>query len=97
MNSFSMRRTSAVFILKGLWPKAQGCEERATLGTNRKCSQALKGLSPGVRERRDATLSGLTVSWLFTQGSSFLATLGFKPESLQDSNPLRFAGAVQRT
>ncbi len=79
---------------KGLWPPAQGCEARATLG-----GQSWNGFNPervvllpwcitsenklGHNPFRVAALLA-TIS----QGSSFLATLGFEAESLWDSSSL---------
>src|SRR5204862_3000142 len=91
-----------MFNPKGLRNKAQGCEERATLGKvtddsqpQRGCGMVLFPWSPAT------TLSGLSAMWrAFSQGSSFLATLGFVAESLWDSalwrNALKDAGKVPR-
>src|SRR2546423_3754473 len=71
-------------IPTGLWPPAQGCEERATLGTPRQRSTTPTGLRRHwvFPSHGAATLSGLYSSSSFPQGSSLLATLGFVPESL---------------
>ncbi len=83
----------AIPIPKGLRPPAQGCEERATLGKGSTEAPTLKGLwqaHAGSDVGRDGitTLSGLNSRRRLTQGSSFLATLGFGAESLWDSPPL---------
>ena len=81
-------------IPTGFWPKAQGCEARATLGRrsvnpinrnavvakmNREVETEV-GLNPvGVEIHFDAV----------SQGSSFLATLGWKTQSLWDCRNAR--------
>ena len=55
----------------------KGCEEQATLGVGH------EGLIP---HRRATTPLGLLASDRFSQGGSFLATLGFTPESPWDSS-----------
>src|SRR6266404_1937171 len=45
------------------------------------------GVAARRRNCRDATPLGLRTFSAVTQGSSFLATLGFKPESRWDSSP----------
>src|SRR5437879_8045717 len=74
-------------IPKGLRNKAQGCEERATLGKETDDSQPQRGCGMVLFPWSSATtLSGLfPMSRAFSQGSSFLATLGFIAESLWDS------------
>src|SRR5882724_9777894 len=74
-------------IPKGLCNSAQGCEERATLGKATDDSQPQRGCGIALFPRSSATtLSGLSpMSRAFSQGSSFLATLGFIAESLWDS------------
>src|SRR6476661_3886019 len=74
-------------IPKGLRNKAQGCEERATLGKVTGDSQPQRGCGMVLFPWSSATtLSGLSPMWrAFSQGSSFLATLGFVAESLWDS------------
>src|SRR5258708_30127457 len=74
-------------IPTGLCLSAQGCEERATLGTPAQASPTPTGLRPCplFSSRSAATLSGLYSLCRFPQGSSFLATLGFVSESLWDS------------
>jgi hypothetical protein len=80
-------------IPKGLRPPAQGCEERATLGQRNKYHQPQRGCAgfPGRSNHQrdsveDTTHFGVDVkSTSVTQGSSFLATLGFGAESLWDS------------
>src|SRR5438445_3306233 len=79
-------------IPQGLRPSAQGCEERATLGKGSTEAPTLKGLrqadaSSDVGKDGATTLSGLNPGRHSTQGGSFLATLGFGPESLWDSSP----------
>ncbi len=81
------RRERRAPIPKGLCPPAQGCEERATLGNVCLESQPQRGC---VRPRSlAATPLALWDFFRFTQCSSFLATLGFGPESLWDSLNLR--------
>jgi hypothetical protein len=79
-------------IPKGFCPKAQGCEERATLGhrpTNIPTpkafgvaailfSSAARGICHNLVGVGDAFIP-------FTQGSSYVATLGYMPESRWDS------------
>ena len=76
-------------IPEGLCPSAQGWEARATLGKGGQkvstptglCLYAHgRGLNPVGVEDSFATLS---------QGSSFLTTLGFEPESRWDSSALQ--------
>src|SRR4051812_38749775 len=73
-------------IPKGLRNKAQGCEERATLGKVTDDSQPQRGCGMASFTQSSATtLSGLSTMSAFSQGSSSLATLGFVAESLWDS------------
>ncbi|SRR5258708_9443496 len=78
-------------IPKGLRPPAQGCEERANLGDGPKRPPTLKGLLrcfAGFRMLRSWRHNPVRVEFTWpsrTQGSSFLTTLGFEPESLWDS------------
>src|SRR6266705_1039393 len=74
-------------IPTGLCNSAQGCEERATLGKETDDSQPQRGCGMVLFPSSSATtLSGLSPMWrAFSQGSSFLATLGFVAESLWDS------------
>ncbi|MSU57680.1 MAG: hypothetical protein EXS35_05780 [Pedosphaera sp.] len=77
-------------IPTGFRPKAQGCDAGATLGqrperfTNRNAVAALPFLSAarGVSHNPVGVDENVIP---FTQGSSFLATLGCMPESLWDS------------
>jgi hypothetical protein len=77
-------------IPTGSRPKAQGCEERATLGyrptntPNRNAVAALplSSASHGICHNSFGVDNDLI---LFTQGSSCVATLGFMPESRWDS------------
>ena len=62
-------------IPKGLRPKAQGCEERATLGQWSRKPKPQRGFDLGERAPQVATPLGLLFCASFTQGSSFLATL----------------------
>ncbi len=71
-----------------LRPKAQGCEERATLGPALIISSTPTGLrlcAPLMREGVTQPRWGWDQIALMTQGSSFLATLGFGTESRWDS------------
>ena len=81
-------------IPTGLCLPAQGCEERATLGTFRQRGYNPNGVAaiPVVPSPNAATLSGLYSLSPHPQGSSFLATLGLVPESLWDSISLWAAG-----
>src|SRR5437899_6763641 len=74
-------------IPKGFRNKAQGCEERATLGSHDRSRTTLKGLWPAETggATRPQPRWGCETSTTATQGSSFLATLGFVAESLWDS------------
>jgi hypothetical protein len=77
-------------IPMGFRPKAQGCEERATLGhrpasvLNRNAVAAIP-FSSAVRRigHNPVGVGGDLIS--FTQGSSSVATLGYVPESQWDS------------
>src|SRR5438128_546178 len=73
-------------IPTGLCPPAQGCEERATLGKGAKEIGNPNGVVALGRGdyRRNPVGVGVVRTW-FSQGSSFLATLGFESESLWDS------------
>jgi hypothetical protein len=72
-------------IPKGLCPPAQGCEGRATLGRCPEISQPRWGCAAAVPT--DHNPDGVAGVWRwFSQGSSFLATLGFAAESLWDSS-----------
>ena len=74
----------------GLQRLAQGCEGRATLGEPEEWPPTLKGLRP-VAARRRTFRRWLQPRWgwadsgKLTQGSSSLATLGWRPESRWDS------------
>ena len=75
-------------IPKGFRPKAQGCEERATLGKTRLEISNPNGVA-ALRRRfvSDHCRNPVGVGDFYstpTQGSSFLATLGFETESLWD-------------
>jgi len=77
-------------IPTGFRPKAQGCEERATLGqrpqtiSNRNAVVALplSAAAPGICHN-PVGVDKILIP--FTQGSSCVATLGYRPESLWDS------------
>ena len=77
-------------IPTGFRPKAQGCEERATLGhrpqkiSNRNAVVAIS-FSPAARGicHNPVGVDGNLIP--FTQGSSCVATLGWRPESRWDS------------
>ena len=72
-------------IPKGLRPKAQGCEERATLGNRLAKQQPQRGCDPRCTFTKAETPLGFYLSDPLPQGSSFLATLGFVAESRWDS------------
>ena len=77
-------------IPTGFRPKAQGCDAGATLGIrpqnvfNRDAVAAIPS-SPGALGICHNPVGVGGNKFLFTQGSSFLATLGCMPESLWDS------------
>ena len=77
-------------IPTGFRPKAQGCDAGATLGIrpqnvfNRDAVAAISS-SPGALGICHNPVGVGGNKFLFTQGSSFLATLGCMPESLWDS------------
>src|SRR2546430_336033 len=79
------RKFDGSAIPKGLCLPAQGCEERAPWVPGRVVFNP-NGVASGVK-RRAATPLGLFVFRHVPQGSSFLATLGFEPESLWDTSP----------
>jgi hypothetical protein len=68
-------------IPKGFGRKAQGCEERATLGNRAAIVLNPKGVAP---VRLVSTPLGLASFGISTQGSSFLATLGWETQSRWD-------------
>src|SRR5436309_1390396 len=73
-------------IPKGLRPKAQGCEARATLGVRRKKTTTPTGLRlRALRSSETKPRWGFVFLCQSSQGSSFLATLGFVAESRWDS------------
>jgi hypothetical protein len=89
-------------IPKGLHLSAQGCEERATLGQRLPKATTPTGLRPfgttGRARTNGTCLNPVGVGFFlfhFTQGSSFLATLGFAPESRWDSNRRARANAFE--
>ena len=77
-------------IPTGFRPKAQGCEERATLGrrhatfANRNAVAAIpfSSVARGMCHNPVGVAENLIP---FTQGSACVATLGYMPESLWDS------------
>ena len=77
-------------IPTGFRPKAQGCDAGATLGIrpqnifNRDAVAAIPSSSGALGICHNPVGVGGN-KFLFTQGSSFLATLGCMPESLWDS------------
>jgi hypothetical protein len=79
-------------IPTGFWPKAQGCEARATLGRlslnpiNRNAVVANAALDvDDVEAWVGHNPVGVETPFdMVTQGSSFLATLGWRKESLWD-------------
>jgi len=75
-------------IPKGFRLEAQGCEERATLGLRWGGWSNPERVPPAFRlsglRNSAATLSGLEFLGAVTQGSSFLATLGWRTQSLWD-------------
>ena len=78
------RGTGGVSIPKGFRHKAQGCEGRATLGLPRRDRPTPTGLGR-LLSHEDATPLELKVCSALSQGSSFLATLGWRTQSLRDS------------
>src|SRR6266516_3453100 len=70
-------------IPKGLRSKAQGCEERATLGNRNERPQPQRGCVAFLPPNHNPVV--VEMPRLATQGCSFLATLGFGSESLWDS------------
>jgi hypothetical protein len=80
----SMRHSTATRLRN----KAQGCEGRATLGPSSIISSTPSGLRPFTTATREGVTQprwGWDQITLLTQGSSFLATLGFGTESRWDS------------
>ena len=78
-------------IPTGFRPKAQGCEQRATLGKGTRARSTPTGLPRLRGERRPQPRWGWLLPTQFTQGSSRLATLGWRTQSLRDW------GSEQRT
>ena len=77
-------------IPTGFRPKAQGCDAGATLGIRphnvfNRDAVAVIPSSPGALGICHNPVGVGGNKFLFTQGSSFLATLGCMPESLWDS------------
>jgi len=70
-------------IPTGLCNKAQGCEERATLGSRPQEAQPQRGCATYLPPGHNPV--GVLACEPDSQGSSCLATLGFEPESLWDS------------
>src|SRR6266446_5080767 len=86
------RRCRAGSIPTGLYNSAQGCEERATLGIRKqiifnpeRVASITKIPRPALRCSGPQPFQGCEILVAFSQGSSFLATLGFVAESLWDS------------
>ena len=86
-------------IPTGLRPPAQGCEERATLGERIQMGTNPNGVVANParvgrnRHGRNRVAVG-NILRMLTQGSSFLATLGFGTESRWDSWDARLAMLV---
>src|SRR5437899_13095310 len=81
------RRICGSAIPKGLRNKAQGCEERPTLGVGPNGVQLQRGCGRAEWSLpRRNPFRVVSDSRTFSQGSSFLATLGFVAESLWDSD-----------
>src|SRR5438034_7276638 len=84
-------------IPKGLRPPAQGCEERATLGHRPTRHQPQRGCGNSLFVWRSCDVGhnrwGCNFLPTFSQGSSFLATLGFRAESRWDSQMAQVCGA----
>src|SRR5262245_46172973 len=94
-----VRKRTRPGIPTGICLKAQGCEERATLGElGEKRPQPQRGCDPfeapsrvgrtapaGSRTQPRWPLGLCSPARAFTQGSSFLPTLAVGPESLWDS------------
>src|ERR1051325_10668561 len=77
----------AFSIPKGLRPPAQGCEERATLGAKSRYAsnpERVAAFGPPDTAAAQPFQGGQTLGAI-SQGSSFLATLGFGAESRWDS------------
>jgi hypothetical protein len=64
-------------IPKGLRPKAQGCEERATLGNRSLADTNPNGVTTCPAQGAPQPRWGCPSRGRSTQGSSFLTTLGF--------------------
>ena len=84
-------------ILKGFRPKAQGCEERATLGQRpaRVINRNAVAAIPFSFAARGICHNPVGVGndfIPFTQGSACVATLGWRPESLWDSTMAAIMG-----
>src|SRR5438876_12167002 len=72
-------------IPKGMRPKAQCCEARATLGKQREKRQPQRGCDQRRKFTKTETPLGFCSSDPLPQGSSCLATLGSVAESRWDS------------
>jgi hypothetical protein len=90
----SRQKVTAGRIPTGFWPKAQGCESRATLGgcplnpinRNAVVAEMTRDFEAGIGH------NPLGVGKYFnilTQGSSFLATMGWRTQSLWDCQSTR--------
>ena len=87
-------------IPKGFRTKAQGCEERAALGNSpepranpeRGPERVVALFDPERREPRPQPFQGWVYARVHTQGSSFLATLGWRTQSLRDWNACKLQG-----
>jgi hypothetical protein len=71
-------------IPTGFRLKAQGCEQRATLGKGTRARSTPTGLRRLRGGRRPQPRWGWHLPTQFTQGSSLLATLGWRTQSLRD-------------
>jgi hypothetical protein len=74
-------------IPTGLRLPARGCEARATLGNRFPNVANPNGVVAGITGGGAQPRWGCPTRGCLTQGSSFLATLGFRTESRWDSQP----------
>jgi hypothetical protein len=79
------RTPSAVFNPNGIASSSPGLRGTSYPGLDTEKSSTPTGLSQLAQAQAGETLSGFETGGAHSQGSSFLATLGFEPESLRDS------------
>src|SRR5438093_10680357 len=93
----SGQRTRTRGIPTGFWNKAQGCEERATLGRLWEIPPTATGLRHVTFVHGRNPVGVVVGRGMVTQGSSFLATLGWRTQSLWDWHNAQRLGLRSQT